>query len=250
VLKTRIIPVLLIKSGYFVKTTNFNNPEYIGDPLNIVKIFNDKKADELTVFDISTPSNKDKINLQLIENIASNARMPLCYGGGISNINQVERLFSIGIEKVSISKNFFKNCSLLSQISKKFGSQSIAVTLDINIDNENRYFVNNQLDSKKYQITELIKEISHLGAGEIIINCVHKDGTKDGYDQILIDKLYRHATTPMTIVGGAKSLEDIYITAGKYPMLGLGVGSLFIYKGRKKAVLINYPKDHTLETEQ
>ena len=122
---------MLLKDGYFVKTKKFKDPEYVGDPLNIVKIFNDKEVDEITVFDIGASDINDSINYKLVENIASNARMPLCYGGGITNIDQVEKLFSLGIEKISISRSFIKNPDLLDVIIKKFGSQSVAVTIDI-----------------------------------------------------------------------------------------------------------------------
>ena len=244
-LKTRIIPVMLLKDGYFVKTTKFKNPEYVGDPLNIVKIFNDKEADEITIFDISSSNSEDKINYKLIEKIASNARMPLCYGGGITNIEQVERLFSLGIEKISISRSFIKNPNMINEIIKKFGSQSVAVTIDINKDMNNNYTINNYEAKNETECVNFIKLISSHKVGEIIINCVFKDGTKEGYDLNLIDLVYPLTDTPLTIVGGAKSYEEIVELSNKYPILGFGVGSLFIYKGKNKAVLISYPKEHS-----
>ena len=236
---------MLLKEGYFVKTTKFENPEYVGDPLNIVKIFNDKEADEITIFDIGTSNIEDNINYKLIENIASNARMPLCYGGGIINIGQVERLFSLGIEKISISRSFIKNPDLLDIIIKKFGSQSVAVTIDIYKDINNNYVINNYKSKNHSECINFIKMISNKKVGEIIINSMHKDGTKKGYDVNLIDLVYNLTSTPITIVGGAKSYEEITNISNKYPILGFGAGSLFIYKGKNKAVLISYPKEHS-----
>ena len=236
---------MLLKDGYFVKTKKFKNPEYVGDPLNIVKIFNDKEVDEITVFDIGASDINDSINYKLVENIASNARMPLCYGGGITNIDQVEKLFSLGIEKISISRSFIKNPDLLDVIIKKFGSQSVAVTIDIYKDMNNSYVINNYKLKSETECINLIKLLSNYKVGEIIINCMHKDGTKEGYDINLIDLVYDITNTPLTIVGGAKSYEEITNISNKYPILGFGAGSLFIYKGKNKAVLISYPKEHS-----
>ena len=238
-IRNRIIPTLLIKDDYAVKTKKFKDPKYVGDILNIVRIFSDKKADELNIFDIGI-SKKNNINFDLIGKIAANSRMPLCYGGGISNIYDVEKILSIGVEKVSISKNFFLNENILSLIVNKFGSQSIAITLNIN-KNESEYFVNDPNIKKKFEILELIKKIENLGAGEIIFNCVHKDGTETGFDEELINILYKATKIPITIIGGAKSLDNINKISKNYPLLGLGVGSLFIYKGKNKSVLISYP---------
>lgn len=239
-IRTRVIPTLLIQDEYAVKTINFKNPKYVGDILNIVRIFSDKKADELNIFDINASKRDTGINFKLIKNIASNARMPLCYGGGISNLKDVEIIFSIGVEKISISKYFLLNEKILSSIATKFGSQSIAITLNINKIG-NKYFLYDQDFDKRYEIIELIKKIESLGAGEIIFNCVHKDGTESGYDEEFIALIYQEVKIPITIVGGAKSLDNINKISKDYPLLGLGVGSLFFFKGKNKAVLISYP---------
>ncbi len=240
-LRSRLIPVLLINDGYVVKTTKFSNPKYIGDPINIVRIFNEKEVDELTLFDISITGREREINYSLLKNIAINARMPLCYGGGVNNIEQVEKIFLMGFEKISISQAFIKNPSLLSEISNKFGSQSAVVTFDINKIDINEFCVGKNSICNLRQVKELILKANEYGAGEIIINCIHKDGTEEGYDHELLDELYFLTKSPFTIVGGANSLENIFLTAKKYPYIGLGVGNLFIYKGKNKAVLINYP---------
>ena len=240
-IRTRIIPTLLIEEQYAVKTKNFKNPQYVGDILNIVRIFSDKKADELNIFDIGVSKRNLNINFNLVKNIASNARMPLCYGGGISNIDEVEKIFSIGVEKVSISKNFFLNENILPAVAKKFGSQSIAITLDINrVDDQ--FLIKDHYLKNSYKVLDIIKKIEALGAGEIILNCIHKDGTETGYDKELIEMVYPNVKIPISIIGGAKSLEEITKLSNNYPLLGLGVGNLFIYKGKNKAVLISYPK--------
>ena len=248
-LKTRVIPVMLIQDGYFVKTTKFKNPEYVGDPLNIVKIFSDKEADEITIYDIGSSVTKDNINYKLIENIASNIRMPLCYGGGITNIDQAEKLFCLGVEKISISRGFIKNLNFLNLLSEKFGSQSIVVTIDLDKDFNNNYIIDNYQTQKESECINFIKEISKHGVGEIIINCKHKDGTKEGYDLKLIDLIYSITNTPITIVGGANSYENIVNISKEYPGLGFGVGNLFIYKGKHNAVLISYPEQHVKKND-
>lgn len=239
-IRTRIIPTLLVKNQYAVKTLNFKNPKYVGDILNIVKIFSDKKADEINIFDIGVKENKSKIDFDLIKKIATNSRMPICYGGGISNINEIEKILSIGIEKISISHNFFLNEKILSSAAKKFGSQSIAITLNIDCF-KNKYFIKNLNINDKFNILGMIKKIESLGAGEIIFNCIHKDGTESGYDEELINLIYPAVKIPITIIGGAKSIKNLENISIKFPLLGLGVGSLFIYKGINKAVLISYP---------
>lgn len=208
VIRNRIIPTLLIDGQYAVKTRNFKNPQYVGEILNIVRIFSDKKADELNIFDIGVSKKNLKINFDLIKNIASNARMPLCYGGGISHMKDVEKIFSIGIEKISISKNFFINENILTSVAKKFGSQSVAITLNINRIND-RYIIHEKNLKNNFELIDIVKKIESLGAGEIIFNCIHKDGTQTGYDEKLIEFLYPITKIPISIVGGAQSLEEI-----------------------------------------
>jgi imidazole glycerol-phosphate synthase subunit HisF len=238
--RSRIIPVLLLKDDYVVKTINFKNSAYIGDPINIVRLFNDKEADELVIFDIEATINK-KINYNLIDRIATNARMPLCYGGGIKDVQAAERIFSIGIEKVAIGKELYFNDKLIKEISSTFGSQSCVATLNIDMDSNNNYFINNENNILyESEICHLLKRLVVLGVGEIIINCIHKDGTQDGYDEKLVGLIYRNINLPFTFVGGAESLSNIRDMGEKYPMIAFGVGSLFIYKGKKRAVLISY----------
>ncbi len=240
--RTRIIPVLLLKDEYIVKTVNFTNPKYVGEPINIVRIFNDKEADEICIYDINA-TLKNKINYKLLESIATNARMPICYGGGINYVSNAEKIFSLGVEKISIGEAVFGNKKIITEISKKFGSQSCAVTININYDHNNNYFIkgNNHFYDKN-KIIELLSEITDLGAGEIVVNCIHRDGTQLGYDEELLSIIYDNTHIPLTFVGGASSTDNINEISNKFQMIGLGVGSLFIYKGKRRAVLISYPK--------
>ncbi len=241
-LRPRIIPVLLLQDNYVVKTTKFKNPEYVGDPINIIRIFSEKEVDEITIFDISLFNNKN-INFKLIEDIASNARMPLCYGGGIKEVWHAEKLFSIGIEKISVSKSFFINPSIITEIIKEFGSQSVAITLDINTNDDGRYYIYDNVKTNLNSIENTISELNDLGVGEIIIQSVYKDGTEEGYDETLIEKLYNLSKAPITFVGGARSFDNIFEIANKYKIIGLGAGNIFIYKGKNKAVLLSYPNN-------
>ncbi len=240
--RSRVIPILLLKDEYIVKTINFSNPKYVGEPINIVRIFNDKEADEICIFDIDA-SFKNKINFGLLENIATNARMPICYGGGINSISNAEKIFLLGVEKIAIGEALFDNEKIITDISKKFGSQSCAVTININYNEINNYFIKGKnYIYDKNQIVGLLRKIIDLGAGEIIINCIHRDGTLLGYDEELLSLIYNNTEIPFTFVGGASSKDNINEISNKFNMIGLGVGSLFIYKGKRKAVLINYLK--------
>ena len=241
--RSRLIPVLLIQNDYIVKTINFQDPNYVGEPVNIVKLFNDKQADELVLFDINAFYD-GKINYDLLNDIAVNARMPLCYGGGIKSLKTVEKIFMAGLERVSIGKTLFNNKKIISEIANKFGSQSCVATLCIDKDKNNKYYIEyeNHIIYEN-EIKNLILELIDLGVGEILINCVHKDGTQKGYDEMLIEKIYKYTSIPLTVTGGASSIENILDIEKKFPIMGLGVGSLFIYKGKKKAVLVNYPEN-------
>ncbi len=241
--RSRLIPVLLMQNNYIVKTINFRDPNYIGEPVNIVKLFNDKQADELVLFDINA-YNDNKINYDLLNDIAVNARMPLCYGGGIKDLNTVEKIFMAGLERVSIGKTLFNNKKIISEIANKFGSQSCVATLCIDKDNNSNYYIEYQKNIiYESEIEKFILELIDLGVGEILINCVHKDGTETGYDEILIEKIYKYTSIPFTVAGGASSIANVLDIEKKFPTIGLGVGSLFIYKGKKKAVLVNYPEN-------
>lgn len=239
----RIIPCLLLTKIDLVKTINFKNPNYIGDPINAVKIFNEKKADELFLLEIDASTKKYEPNFELIKKIARESRMPICYGGGIKNVEQAKKIFNFGIEKIALSSIIFQNMNIVSEISNYSGSNSTVVVLDIKkVENEYSIFIHNGKEKLDLDIASLIKELHNLGMGEIVINSIDKDGTMQGFDYDLIDSLIDLIKVPITILGGAGSFQDIKNAVDKYGSIGISCGSLFVYKGPRKAVLLNYPK--------
>jgi cyclase len=218
-------------------------PNYIGDPINAVKIFNEKKADELFLLEINASVKKYEPNFELIKKIARESRMPICYGGGIKNLEQAKKIFNFGIEKIALSSAIFQNINIVSEISNYSGSNSTVVVLDIKkVENEYFIFIHNGKKKLDLDIVSLIKELQNLGMGEIVINSIDKDGTMQGFDYDLIDTLIDLIKVPITILGGAGSFQDIKNSVEKYGSIGISCGSLFVYKGPRKAVLLNYPK--------
>jgi len=245
-LNPRIIPNLLIHNKGLVKTNNFKNPKYVGDPINAVKIFNEKSVDELIVTDIDATVNNIEPNYSMIEKLAMECRMPLCYGGGITNVNQAKKIFSLGVEKIAISSAAIKNSTLITQLAESVGSQSVVIVMDIRkkiLGNDYELVTHNGTKKTGISPVKFVEEIKELGVGEIVINSIDRDGTMEGYDYQLIDKIRNLTTLPMTILGGAGSLEDIGDLISRYKIIGSGAGSIFVFKGKYRAVLINYPND-------
>lgn len=241
-LRSRVFPVLLLDDGGLVKTTKFQKPKYVGDPLNAVRIFNEKRADELTILDIGASRDNCEPNYKLIEKIAKECRMPLCYGGGITTKEQARKIVSLGVEKVSVSSSAMNNPMILGEISLALGAQSVVCTLNLKKLFFRGYSVFNYKTGKRIdtQLEEYIRRLNDIGIGELVINNIDKDGTQTGFDRELIDLVLRIAQMPITFVGGASSKEEILKITSLYPTIGLGVGSLFVFKGKYKAVLINY----------
>tara|TARA_Y100000590_G_C15733151_1_gene1017740 strand:- start:2680 stop:3450 length:771 start_codon:yes stop_codon:yes gene_type:complete len=241
-IRPRLIPCLLIQNGGLVKTTKFDNPKYIGDPINAVKIFNEKNVDELIVFDIDATVRGIEPNLELIANLATECRMPLCYGGGISNVEQIKKIIDLGVEKVSISSTAIENPKIITEAVHFVGSQSIVVTLDTKKINDNFFvFSYNGKNNSKINLFELVNQIQKLGAGEIVINSIDDDGLMKGYNIELIKKVVEMSQIPITAVGGAGSLDDVKNLFNTFGLIGACAGSLFVFKGVYRAVLINYP---------
>lgn len=242
-LRPRIIPSLLIQDNGLVKTVNFKNPKYVGDPINAVRIFNEKEVDELAIFDIDATAKGLEPNYSLIERIANQSRMPLCYGGGVKTVEQAQRIFGLGIEKIALSSAVLQNPNLISQIAERVGSQSVIVVLDVKKKLFGGYEVYTHNGKKSTGINPLkfVEEAQKLGAGEIIINSIDQDGVMKGYDLGLIDKIREKISLPLTVLGGAGSLNDIKQVIDKHGIIGVAAGSLFVFKGVYKAVLINYP---------
>jgi cyclase len=242
-LRPRIIPSLLIHDNGLVKTVNFKNPKYVGDPINAVRIFNEKEVDELAVFDIDATVLGKEPNYSLIERLANQSMMPLCYGGGVKTVEQAQRIFSLGIEKIALSSAVLYNPKLITEISDRVGAQSVIVVLDVKKKLLGGYevFTHNGKKATGINPFKFVEEAQKLGAGEIVINSIDKDGVMKGYDLDLIAKVREKISLPMTVLGGAGSLTDIEKVIDQHGVIGVAAGSLFVFKGPYKAVLINYP---------
>ncbi|MEC5171969.1 AglZ/HisF2 family acetamidino modification protein [Chryseobacterium nepalense] len=242
-LRPRIIPCLLVHDKGLVKTEHFKNPRYLGDPMNAVRIFNEKEVDELIILDIDATAEGRGPDFKMIENWAEECRMPLCYGGGVTTVEQAQRIFSLGVEKIAFSAGAISNPELIKEISEKVGSQSVVVVLDVKKKLFGGYevYTHNGKKSTGKSPFELIKKFEQLGAGEIVINSIDKDGEMKGYDIKLIDTARKETTLPLTAIGGAGKIDDIGELINKFGIIGAAAGSLFVYKGKLKAVLINYP---------
>ena len=242
-LRPRIIPSLLLHDKGLVKTVNFKFPKYVGDPINAVRIFNEKQVDELAFFDIDATVLNQEPDYLLIEKLALQSRMPLCYGGGVKTIKQAQKIFGLGIEKIALSSAVIQNPHLVTQIADRVGSQSVIVVLDVKKKLLGGYEIYTHNGKKASGINPFIfaKEMERLGAGEIILNSIDQDGVMKGYDLNLIDKIAETVSIPLTVLGGAGSLSDMEKVIDKHGVIGVAAGSLFVFKGPYKAVLINYP---------
>lgn len=242
-LRPRIIPCLLVQKKGLVKTVKFGPGKYVGDPINAVKIFNEKEADELIVLDIDATANGAAPDFALIQKLAAECRMPLCYGGGIKTVEQASRIISLGVEKVAISSAALADPGLITAIAKEIGSQSVVVVLDVKRSLFGKYEVYTHNGKKATGRTpvELAIEAERLGAGEIVLNSIDLDGQMKGYDLELARRVREAVGLPMSVLGGAGSLDDIGKLIGTCGVIGASAGSLFVFKGKLRAVLINYP---------
>ena len=247
-LKNRVIPILLLKDSGLVKTEKFKNPKYIGDPINAIRIFNEKQVDELIVLDIDASKKNRGPDYSLIEQFASECFMPVTYGGGITELNQAERIFSLGIEKVSIQSQSFKEIDFIRKLSEIHGSQSIISSIDIKKNLFGQYRLYNSKDKKiiKKAIKSHIEELIKNGIGEILINSVDKDGTFDGIDIKMIETFCTDLPIPSIASGGVNSLND-FKDAVEAGANAVAAGAYFVFKGPHRAVLITYPEYSELE---
>ena len=243
-LRSRIIPCLLIQNGGLVKTIKFSNSKYVGDPLNAVRIFNEKEVDELIIIDIDATKFGTTPNEPLIKKLANECRMPLCYGGGIKNINQIERIISLGVEKVAIGSEAINNIELIKLAAQRIGGQSIVGVIDYRhtgFIKKPEVVTHNATRRTGIKVIQFAKQLQDFGVGEILLNSVDRDGTMMGYDLEVIGKIFNEISVPLTVLGGAGSNEDIRNLITNYPLIGAAVGSFFVFKGKYRAVLINYP---------
>jgi cyclase len=243
-LRPRIIPCLLIKNGGLVKTVGFDKPKYVGDPINAVRIFNEKEVDELVVLDIDATYQNREPNYKLIANLATECRMPLCYGGGVRTPEQVQKIISLGVEKVALSAAAVSTPELISQAAQWVGSQSVVVVLDVRkVGLLRRYevFTHNGTRGTGLDPVTWAKTIEKMGAGEVVLNSIDLDGEMKGYDLRLVEGVRQATTLPLTVLGGAGSLAHLEELIHRFGTIGAAAGSLFVFKGKYKAVLINYP---------
>lgn len=249
-LRSRLIPSLLIQDKGLVKTKNFSNPKYIGDPINTIKIFNEKNVDEIFIADIDATVKNLNPNYKLIENLAIECRMPFCYAGGIQSIEKALRIIELGIEKVAIGSAAITNPNLIKDLSKQIGNQSVVVVMDIKktkFKKKYELFTHNGKKATGILAKDFAIKMESFGAGEIIINSIDKDGCMEGYDFDLISEVTEKINIPYTVLGGAGKLNDIKELTKKHHPCGASAGSLFVFKGKHKAVLIQYPTSEEKE---
>jgi imidazole glycerol-phosphate synthase subunit HisF len=249
-LRSRIIPCLLMHEGGLVKTRQFKDPKYVGDPLNAVKIFNEKEVDELMLLDIDASAQGRAPNLALLRSLAVESRMPLCYGGGIANAEQAAKIIALGFEKVSVSSAALARPTLISEMAEAVGGQSVVITLDVR---KNKLlggytvYTHNGKEKQKVALLEFCQQVAELGAGEIVINSIDRDGEMAGYDLDLAKKVRAAVATPMSMLGGAGSAQHMQELIDAVGVVGSAAGSMFVFKGPYRAVLINYARPARLQ---
>lgn len=242
-LKTRVIPTLLLQNGGLVKGEKFKNHKYVGDPINAVRIFNEKEVDELVFLDISATRERKEPDYPLIRDIASEAFMPFAYGGGITSLEHIENLFRWGVEKVVINSAFATNPKLVEEAARIAGSQSIVVSIDVQKTRFGRYEVATHNATVKTGIDPVAYALKAVdcGAGEIVVTSVDHEGTGKGYDLTLIKNITQAVEVPIVAQGGAASLQD-FKDAVDTGAAAVAAGSFFTFYGKHKAVLITYPE--------
>lgn len=242
-MRYRIIPVLLIDDGGLYKGEKFKNHKYVGDPINAVKIFNEKEVDEICILDISATINGKEPNYSLIEEIASEAFMPLSYGGGLTNIDQVSRILQSGVEKVVFNNSAVNNPGLIAETASKFGSSSTVVSIDVKntgLFGGKKVVTLNAAKVHNEGPAVFAKRMERIGAGEIILTSVDREGSMEGYDLKLVKEVSEVTSIPIIINGGAGSFEHFQaaINAGAS---AVAASSMFVFYGKHRAVLITYP---------
>ena len=246
--RIRVIPVLLIHNRGLIKSVKFKNYKYVGDPINAVRIFNEKEVDELAILDIDASRENREPDIPRIEEIVSEAFMPIAYGGGITTVDQVKRILSVGVEKVILNREAFRNPALISEIAKQYGSQSVVVSIDYkkNLFGKPFVYIENGKTSTGMDPVTFAKKMEEAGAGEILLNSIERDGTFTGYDLEMIEKISHSVHIPMIAVGGASNLAD-FKRAVQYGASAVSAGSLFVFQRPHRAVLISYPSQEELE---
>ncbi|MDP1801688.1 MAG: AglZ/HisF2 family acetamidino modification protein [Bacteroidota bacterium] len=248
-LLVRYIPCLLLKDNGLVKTVNFKNPKYVGDPINTVRIFNEKEVDELIFLDIeATPKNREP-NYKLLAEIANECFMPLAYGGGIKTFEQAQKIYNIGIEKVAINSFLHKDLNLVTQISEVYGAQAVIGVIDVkkNFFGKNQIVSNSANDKHKYTIEEWVKRLEKAGVGEILITSVDNEGTWNGLDVELIKQVTSISKVPVIAHGGAGNIDHLVAGIKQGGANAIAMGSMVVYQKKDFGVLVNFPDKKILE---
>ena len=246
--RIRVIPALLIQKGGLVKSVKFKDHKYVGDPINAVKIFNEKEVDEMVILDISATAEKRPPNIHQIKELAGEAFMPLGYGGGITKLEEITALIKAGVEKVVLNSAAYYNPTLISDGAKYIGSQSIVVSVDVKKNMWGKYKVFTQNGTKNTNIdpTDYVRQMEQAGTGEILLNAIDKDGTFEGYDVELIEKICASISIPVVAIGGAASVSD-FANAVQHGASAVSAGSMFVFQRPHRAVLISYPSQKELK---
>jgi cyclase len=249
--RVRVIPVIMIDNGRAVVTRNFGKPVYVGDPINSIKIFNDKEVDELIILDITDKNVQKEPDFKLIEKMASESFMPLAYGGHVTRILDAERLINCGIEKISFNTSLFTHPDVVRELSYRNGKQSVIASLDIKKNWWGKYVVRTSNGRQRVgkNLRAIIKQVLDLGVGEIFLNSIDRDGSLTGYDENLVGLVAQNSNVPLIACGGASHIRDFVkaIQIGKAS--AVAAGAMFFFKGGFNAVLVNYPDQKTLTSE-
>lgn len=248
--RPRVIPVLLLSGSGLVKSVRFKKHRYIGDPMNAVKLFNDLRADELVFLDIDATGRKGTIDPELVREVGEEANMPFGVGGGIRTLEQIQNLLALGAEKVVIGSEAVERPAFVREAADTFGSSTIAVCIDVKkrFLGKDTVWTQNAKKASKYSPVQFAQLMQQQGAGELIVQSVDRDGTGEGYHLELLKSITAATTIPVVALGGAGKFEDLHQAYRMANTTGLGAGSLFVYHGARRGVLINYPETSELAT--
>ena len=248
-MRTRVIPVLLLRDKGLVKTVKFKDPRYIGDPINSVHIFNEKEVDELVFLDISsTPAGRGP-DFEIIEDIAGEAFMPMAYGGGITSIDEIRRVLSLGFEKVVLNTIAYRDQDLIRKAVSEYGAQSVVACIDVRRTLLGRYelYTHSGTEKQAVGLEQHLANLDDCGVGELMINSIDRDGTQRGYDLALLQIVSSRVSVPVIACGGAGSVDDFAAAVRDGGASAVAAGSLFVFKGKLRGVLINYPNRDVLD---
>ena len=247
---TRVIPCLLLSGLGLVKTVRFKEPKYLGDPRNVVKIFNEKEVDELAILDVNATPQEKGPQFDLVREIVSEAFMPVAYGGGIRTVKDAQRMLQLGVEKVVICTAAVERPAFVSEVAREFGSQSIVVCMDVKKGLFGRYEVHTHggRQNGRFAPAEFAREMEARGAGELIVNSIDRDGTQSGYDLGLVREVSSTVRVPVIACGGAGKLEDFRLAVTEGGASAVAAGSLFVFHGKLKTIVNSYPHGDALRS--